>query len=61
MVNYVLTYVKSVIKDERGQGMVEYGLILAVIAVVALVGFTNIGDSLLDKVNEVAGSLGFKE
>lgn len=46
MVNYVLTYVKSLIKDERGQGMVEYGLILALIAVAVVTILGTMGDNL---------------
>lgn len=35
--------------DERGATMVEYGLVLALVAVVAMVGFTFIGNSTKDK------------
>ena len=34
--------------DERGATMVEYGLVLALVAVVAMVGFTFIGNSTKD-------------
>lgn len=44
MINYLLTYVKSLMKDERGQGMVEYGLIIALVALVAAVAFTALGE-----------------
>ena len=34
--------------DQRGATMVEYGLVLALVAVVAMVGFTFIGNSTKD-------------
>ena len=35
---------KKFFKDESGQGMVEYGLIIALVAVVIIGGLTLIGD-----------------
>ena len=43
--------------EESGQGMVEYGLILALIAVVAVVAVTAIGNNLKGKFEEVQGAL----
>ena len=37
------------VADERGATMVEYGLVLALVAVMAMVGFTFIGNSTNDK------------
>ena len=34
---------KKFFKNESGQGMVEYGLIIALIAVVVIVALTNLG------------------
>lgn len=48
---------KSMIRSEKGQGMVEYGLILAVIAVVAIGAFTTMGTSLSTKMGDVNTSL----
>ncbi|WP_139193168.1 Flp family type IVb pilin [Anaerobacillus alkalilacustris] len=42
------------LKEEEGQGMTEYGLILGVIAIGAIAAFTLFGDSLIEKINEVA-------
>ncbi|WP_425059621.1 hypothetical protein SCACP_02130 [Sporomusa carbonis] len=44
--------------NEKGQGMVEYGLILALIAVVAMASFTNMGNGLVTKLTEVVNKLG---
>ena len=43
--------------NERGQGMVEYGLILALIAIVVIVMLTSIGQSLLAKFTSINDNL----
>jgi pilus assembly protein Flp/PilA len=40
---------------EEGQTMAEYGLLIAFIAIVALVGITVLGSSLSDFFNSLAG------
>lgn len=52
-----LPALRARIANERGATMVEYGLILAVVAVVALVGFSALGDSAKDKVCDTATAL----
>jgi pilus assembly protein Flp/PilA len=42
---------------EEGASMAEYGLLLALIAVVAMAGATAVGQGVLSKFNEVAGAL----
>ncbi len=45
---------KNFWKNESGQGMVEYGLIIALVAVVVIVGLTalgNAGNSLFDGIS----------
>ncbi len=39
--------------DESGQGMAEYGLILALVAVVCIIAFQTLGQGISDKVGEV--------
>lgn len=39
-------YLQWLKEEESGQGMVEYGLIIAAVALVALVGFNLLGGSL---------------
>lgn len=48
---------KSMIRDEDGATMVEYGLLVALIAMVALVGVTTLGSNLKTLFNNVAGSI----
>ena len=46
------------IADERGASMVEYGLLLALIAVIAIVAVKALGDGVSGKFNTVKNSLG---
>ena len=46
------------LKDDRGATAVEYGLLVALIAVVIIVGVALLGNNLLDTFNEVASSVG---
>jgi pilus assembly protein Flp/PilA len=48
---------KSMIRDEEGATMVEYGLLVAFIALVAVVGVKTIGTSLSGMFTAVAGSV----
>ncbi len=45
---------KKFLMDENGQGMVEYGLILALIAVVVIVALTALGPRIKGIFNGVA-------
>lgn len=44
-------------KDEEGQGMVEYGLIIALVAVVAIVGLALLGPQIRDLFNAISNKL----
>jgi pilus assembly protein Flp/PilA len=45
------------LKREEGQAMVEYGLILSLVSIAAIVALTSIGSSLLAVFNEVVAKL----
>ena len=49
--------VVKLFKSEEGQGMVEYGLIIALVAVVAIVGLTLLGPKIRDMFTNIAGKL----
>lgn len=48
----------NLFQDESGQGMVEYGLIIAVVALVVVVGLTALGGGLDGLFTKVNGKLG---
>ena len=45
------------VNDERGASMVEYGLLLALIAVIAIVALRTLGGSVSSKFSQVNSSL----
>lgn len=44
--------------EESGQGLVEYGLIVALIAVICIAALTDLGNGVKDKFNEIVAALG---
>jgi len=50
--------VKRFIQEEEGQGMAEYGLILALVAVVVIGLLTTMGTTIKAKFGEVVEGLG---
>lgn len=58
----MLNLAKRLWREEKGQGMVEYGLILALIAIVAMVALGPLGEQvkgIFEKVDEkMEGTLG---
>lgn len=52
-----LAFVRAVEHDERGQGLTEYALILALIAVVAVAALRFLGDGVKSELSSVATSL----
>jgi pilus assembly protein Flp/PilA len=53
----MINNLKAMIRDEEGATMVEYGLLVALIALVAIVGVTLLGGNLNSLFNTVAGSV----
>jgi len=43
---------------EEGQGLIEYGLIIALVAVVAVAALTTLGGGVSGTLSGIAGSLG---
>jgi len=53
----MLTMVKKLWGEERGQGMTEYGLILALLVIGVIAVLTLMGGNLQNKFNEVSNAL----
>lgn len=53
----MLEALKRLVTEEKGQGMAEYGLILALIAIVVIAAVTNIGTNLKTKFESVSTAL----
>jgi pilus assembly protein Flp/PilA len=53
----VLTAVYGLKHNEEGQGLAEYGLILALVAVVVVGAVTTLGTNITTKINAVASSI----
>ena len=53
----MLTVLKRLVKEEKGQGMAEYGLILALVAVVAIAGLYLLGPTLKEKFTDISNEI----
>jgi pilus assembly protein Flp/PilA len=54
---YLQAWLRQAIDDERGATMVEYGLMVVLVALVAAVGATLLGGALSGLFSDVAGDL----
>jgi pilus assembly protein Flp/PilA len=53
----MLKKIRALVKDEKGQALAEYGLILALIAVVCIVALRLLGTNLLNILNQIANAV----
>jgi len=58
MRTYLEAYLAPYVKNEEGQGMVEYGLIIALIAVIVIAALTLTGGNLKLIFEAIAAKLG---
>jgi Flp pilus assembly pilin Flp len=49
--------IRNLFVREDGQDLIEYALLVAFIALVAVIGVTTAGESIMDLLNNVAGEL----
>ena len=57
MFNRIMDSLKRAFRNEKAQGMVEYILLVVVIALVALWGFTQIGTATNNKAKDAADNI----
>jgi pilus assembly protein Flp/PilA len=53
----MVEFVRRLIKEEEGQGMAEYGLILALVAIAVIAALIFLGGAIGGKINQVAENL----
>ena len=53
----LLNKIQNFVRDEEGASAVEYGLLVALIAVVIIAGVTLLGNTLLGVFNNAAGKI----
>ncbi|MFZ5643886.1 MAG: Flp family type IVb pilin [Bacillota bacterium] len=53
----MLELIKKLHSDQKGQGMAEYGLIIALVAVAAIIAFRTLGTRISTKVTDVNNAL----
>ena len=46
------------LREKEGQSLVEYALILALVAIVVIAALTTLGEEVSNKMNDVSGTLG---
>jgi pilus assembly protein Flp/PilA len=57
MLEMMMTYVRSALAREEGQGLVEYALILSLVSVVAIAGLTLLGTNVNTLLTNIAGQV----
>jgi pilus assembly protein Flp/PilA len=55
---FLATWIRAHAKDERGASLVEYALLVALIAIVCLAAITLLGGNASEKFDSTANSLG---
>lgn len=45
------------LEDDEGQGVIEYGLIIGLVTLLAFISYTNFGTSTSNMINKVADSV----
>ncbi len=58
MLTMCYTYFNSLRKNKKGQGMVEYGLIISLISIGVIAALVILGPKIADMFNSVSGKIG---
>ncbi|MGH4119670.1 Flp family type IVb pilin [Clostridium sp.] len=57
MIRYCMNYVSLKLKEQKGQGMVEYALLVGLIAVVVIAALLLLGPAIAAKFEEITAEL----
>lgn len=57
MLGNVRNYISSILKNEKGQGMVEYALLVGLIAVVVIAALMVLGPAIAKRFTDIAGQV----
>jgi pilus assembly protein Flp/PilA len=57
MLEVMMTYVRSALGREEGQGLVEYALILSLVSIASIAALTTLGTSISDVLDTVTAEL----
>ena len=58
MKNYIVTRLRALVRDDEGQDILEYALLVALIALGAVVAIGLAGDSVQAAFTEIANAIG---
>jgi Flp pilus assembly pilin Flp len=57
MLEMLMTYVRAYVKNETGQALVEYALILALVSIASILVLTDLGTAIGTKLQTVVDAL----
>ncbi len=57
MIKFYADYLKSLVSNKKGQGMVEYGLIISLIAVAVIAALVILGPKIANLFNNVSNKM----
>ena len=56
MVPTVATWLRRFVREDEGQGLVEYGLIILLVSIVSILALTNLGAAIVNMIQAVTAA-----